>query len=408
MQIYKNINEVLTLSCAHQKDGRNLIPEDTSVIQGAAIVFDEHEIIWVGDSENIPVEYIKKAKVVKDLSGHVVTPELVDSHTHLIFGGNRANEYQMRINGADYQEIARADGGIVATSNGTNNTNDEKLISLCRERINRIKSYGVGTIEIKSGYSLNYHGEKRMTEIIGKLKDEFSPDVQIINTFMPAHALPQGFNSTGQYMDEVVIPLLDELAGKNIIDCVDIFHEEGYFNENDVRKLAAKALEYGIPLKTHADEFNDNKGAILACELNALSCDHLLCTTEDGIKKLSESKTVATVLPGTGLFLGKPKADAKALADGGCKLSIASDYNPGSCHCDNLLLIASIAAPLYGINMAQMWSAITLNAAAAVGKHHQGAIIKRFAPRFSIFKAATISEITYNWGRNLAVSIDTI
>lgn len=408
MQIYKNINEVLTLSSAHQKDGRNLLPEDTSVLQNGAIVFDEAEIIWVGDSENIPVEYIKKAETVKDLSGYVITPELVDSHTHLIFGGNRANEYQMRLNGADYQEIAKAGGGIVATSVGTNSQSDEELLRLCRERINRILSYGVGTIEIKSGYSLTYEGEMRMTKLIGELKKEFSPKVQIFNTFMPAHALPKSFTSTEAFMDEVVIPLLDEVAPLGIIDCVDIFHEEGYFDESDVKKLASAAQKYGIPLKTHADEFNDNKGAILACELGALSTDHLLCTTKDGIERLSKSKTVATVLPGTGLFLGKPKADAKALADGGCKLSIASDYNPGSCHCDNLLLLASIAAPLYGINMAQMWAGITLNAAAALGKNNQGAIIKRFAPRFTIYKTETIAEITYSWGRNLVVSVDSI
>ncbi|MFG1592752.1 imidazolonepropionase [Halobacteriovorax sp. CON-3] len=408
MIIYKNINEVLTLEAAQKKDGRNLLPEDISILHHGAIVFEEDEIVWVGDSDSIPVEYLKKAKLVKDLEGYVITPELVDSHTHLIFGGNRANEYQMRLNGADYEEIAKAGGGIVATSKGTNNTSDEELLNSCRDRIKRIASYGVGTIEVKSGYSLSFEGEMRMTKLIAQLKKEFAPDIQIFNTFMPAHAIPKNYDSTQKYMDEIVIPLLHEVAPLNIIDCVDIFHEQGYFDSEDVKKLAQAAQEYGIPLKTHADEFNDNKGAILACELGALSTDHLLCTTEDGIKKLAESKTVATVLPGTGIYLGKPKADAKQLADGGCKLAIASDYNPGSCHCDNLLLLASICAPMYKINMTQMWAGITLNAAAAVGKYDQGAIIERFKPRFSIFKTNTISEITYNWGRNLAVDKNSI
>jgi imidazolonepropionase len=221
---------------------------------------------------------------------------------------------------------------------------------------------------------------------------------------MAAHAIPKTYNSSNEYLNEVCIPLLNELAPLGVIDFVDIFHEDGYFTEQDVRDLALVTKKHGLNFKTHSDEFNDNKGALISCELGATSCDHLLRTGDDGIKALANSSTVATLLPGTGFFLGKPQANAKKLLEAGAKLALASDYNPGSCHCDNLLLIASLSAPTLGLNQTQLWSAITLNAAAAVGLNKQGALIKDQAPRLSLFKANSIDEITYNWGRNLYVS----
>jgi imidazolonepropionase len=401
--LYKNISELLTLKNAFKKDGRNLLPEDSDIISGAAVIFNNTEILWVGNTNEIPADI--KIDKTEDLTGKVLIPEIVDSHTHAIFGGNRANEYSMRLNGADYQEIAKAGGGILSTSKGTNSLSEEELFNLTVERIERIASYGVGTIEIKSGYALNYEGEKLCSKVIARVKKHFSPRIQIFNTFLAAHAVPKSFKSSTHYLEEVVIPLMKELAPENIIDAVDIFHEEGYFTYEDTEKLFIEAKNLNLKLKIHADEFGDNKGAKLAAQYGALSADHLLCTTEDGIKALASSRTVATVLPGTGWFLGKPQANAKRMLDSGCKVAIASDYNPGSCHCDNLLLIASMAAPMYPMNMTQMWSAITMNSAAALGLNDQGAIIKGLKPRFAIFNVNTISEITYNWGRNLAEPI---
>ena len=169
-------------------------------------------------------------------------------------------------------------------------------------------------------------------------------------------------------------------------------------DEDDVQAMRGVVSE----IAQEGDEFNDNKGAVLAAKFEALSADHLLQTSEDGILALANSKTVATLLPGTGLFLGKKQANARAFLDAGVKVSIASDYNPGSCHCDNLILIASLAAPLYGLNQAELWSAITLNAAHAVGLTKQGAIVEGLRPRFSIFHTDSIDKITYSWGKNLA------
>ena len=235
----------------------------------------------------------------------VSLPELVDSHTHLVFGGNRAFEYSMRLDGATYEDIAKSGGGILHTMKQTNASSKDELFNLACERIEKIHSRGVGTIEIKSGYGLNLEKEIELSEIIHELKLKYKGTVQIFNTFMAAHAVPKEYKSSSDYMKNVVLPALENLGPKNIIDAVDIFLEDGYFSEKDVRVLNEKAKEFNIPLKIHADEFINLEGASLACELNALSADHLLAISENGVKSFSKSKTVATLLPGTGYFLGK-------------------------------------------------------------------------------------------------------
>jgi len=399
-KLYQNFNQIITLAEAFKKDGRNLLPEDLSIIENGAIVFDQDQIIWVGSSNSIPKEY--KSLKTTDCKGKILTPEIIDSHTHLVFAGNRAFEYSMRLNGAGYQDIADAGGGILSTMQNTITASFDELFEEAIKRVERIHSYGIGTIEIKSGYGLTLESEKKISRVIHKLKEHFSGKVTILNTFLAAHAVPGGFDNSREYIDKVVLPLMNELAHEDIIDFVDIFHEKGYFDIEDSRYLFGKASELKLKIKIHADEFNDNKGAVLATEFKAISADHLLCTTDDGIKALAKSDTVATLLPGTAYFLGKPLANAKALLDAGCKVAIASDYNPGSCHCDNLLLIASVCAKTMGFNIAQLWSAITLNASHALDLKDQGVLVEGMLPRFSIFECNSVDEITYSWGRNFS------
>ncbi len=401
IRIHRNFSQVVTLAAAHEKDGRYLKPGDLSIIENGSIVFDQDKILWVGPDSKLPDDYQGDDYV--DMSGKICVPELVDSHTHVVFGGDRAKEYNMRLNGASYEEIAAAGGGILNSMKGTNELSRTELLKLAHQRVKTINSYGVGTIEIKSGYGLNFEKEYELSRIIHDLKNIVQPHIQIVNTFMAAHAVPKEYASSYQYMKEVVLPLLDRLSEENIIDCVDIFHEQNYFSEEDVISLFERAQRLNIPVKIHADEFNDNKGAVLASRFKALSADHLLQTKEDGIKALAESQTVATLLPGTGLFLGKTQANARALLDAGVKVAIASDFNPGSCHCDNVLLLASIAAPIYKMNVAELWAAITLNAAHALSIRSQGAIIEGLKPRFTIFNTDSIDRVTYNWGKNLTL-----
>jgi imidazolonepropionase len=399
IKAYRNFSQIVTLAKAFKKDGRNLLPEDLSIIENGSIVFNGKEILWVGKDSDFPAEY--QNILPSEFDNKILVPELVDSHTHLVFGGDRSSEYSMRLNGASYEEIRKSGGGIVSTMKSTHSFTHEELFEISSERIEQIYSYGVGTVEIKSGYGLSFEKEKEISLLINDLKKKFEGKVQIFNTYMAAHAVPEGFLSSQEYMEKVVIPLLKDLAPLKIIDAVDIFHEKNYFDAFDCQNLFKEAKNLGIKIKMHADEFFDNKGAILATKFDALSCDHLLNTSKEGINALANSKTVATLLPGTGFFLGLPQANARAFLDAGAKVAIGSDYNPGSCHCDNLLLVASLAAPHYKMNLCELWAAITLNASHALGLKDQGAIIKGLRPRFSIFEADSIDKITYHWGKNL-------
>ena len=403
---WRHFSQILTLEKAAAKDGRGLKPDDLSVIKDGSIVFNDQEIVWVGLDDELPKKYLENSDI-KDFSGHVLTPELVDGHTHLIFGGDRSKEYSMRLNGADYQAIANSGGGILHTSKATNEKSTELLFKESCEKINRIHSYGVGTIEIKSGYALNFEKEYEISHIIDRLKKHFAPKIQIINTFMAAHAVPNGFSSSRDYLDQVVIPLMKKLSEEKIIDAVDIFHEVNYFSYEDTEHLFKEAKKLNLPFKSHADEFQDNKGALLAATMGALSTDHLLCTSSDGIKALANSKTVATLLPGTGFFLGKPQSKAREFLDANVKVAMATDYNPGSCHCDNLLLVAALAAPNLKFNQTELWCAITLNSSHALGLFDQGSLQVGLKPRFSLFKCDNIDQITYSWGQNMAINFDT-
>ena len=220
---------------------------------------------------------------------------------------------------------------------------------------------------------------------------------------MAAHAIPKEFKSSKEYLQELVIPLLNDLAPMNIIDYVDIFFEQNYFTKEDCEALFELAHKLNLGIKVHADELNTNFGAELAAKHKLLSADHLLKVSDTGIKMLADSNTVATLLPGTALFLGKSFPPARKLLDQGCRVAIASDYNPGSCHCDNLLLIASVAGKNLEMNSCELWSAITLNAAKALGLNNQGAIVSGMKPRFTIFKTKNSENVFYEWGKNLVV-----
>jgi imidazolonepropionase len=403
MKCIKNLSQLVTLAPALKKDGRNLVPNDLDIITDGAIVFNEQEILWVGKTTDLPVQYHNIDTISKP--GHVLTPELVDAHTHLVFAGDRSHEYTMRLNGADYQTIANNGGGILNTMQATLMASEDELFALAKSRIETIQLYGIGSLEIKSGYALTYDGELKLTRVINRLKQHFAPKIQIHNTFMAAHAVPVTFKSSSEYMDQVVFKLLANKEVLGCIDSVDIFYEQGYFTTDDTYNLFKHCQNLNIPVRIHADEFNDNQGAIIACEFKALSADHLLCTGLDGVSKLAQSNTVAVLLPGTAYFLGKPLANAKAFLSSGCKVALASDFNPGSCHCDNLILIASIAAKNMGFNIAELWAAITLNAACALNLKQQGALVPGLKPRFSIFQTNSIDQVTYNWGKNFAVTL---
>jgi imidazolonepropionase len=421
----RKLRQVITLLKSFEKDGRFPKLEDLSIIENGSVVYDTitDKIIWSGKDSDLNIKFITETfgQIQKEiyLEEYILTPEIVDSHTHLVFAGNRAKEYALRLDGATYQEIASKGGGILNSahlmrnlinSNITVDSQDglEELFQNSVKKINEIHSYGIGTIEIKSGYGLDFQSEWQISLLIDKLKKYFTPKIQIFNTYLSAHAIPPEYQSSSDYMTKVTLPLLERLNPLKVIDAVDIFMEEGYFDELDVKKLFNLAQKFSIPVKLHADEFTNLNGAELGVSYNALSVDHLLATSQTGVSALSRSQTVATLLPGTSMFLGKKAANAKDFYESGCKVAFASDYNPGSSHCDNLILVGQMALPLYGISVYHFWISLCLNSAHALGKFDQGVIAEGFRPRFTLFKCLSHEEIPYSWGKNLSVPLDAL
>lgn len=400
MKVYRRLSQILTLSGAVAKDGRRLEAADLGLINEASIVFDGEKILWVGEDRELPSEYHNAQ--THELAGHVLTPGIVDSHTHLLFGGDRAQEYIRRLDGEDYQKIASEGGGILFTMRETLRLNENQLFELGVERLHRMASYGVTAIEMKSGYALTQEGELALLRAMKRLKNHFKSSLRLFVTYLGAHAVPREFASSAEFVAKVVVPTLRLAAQEQLVDAVDVFHENGYFSTEDSQNIFKVTKELGLRCKIHADEFHDNGSAALAVSFDALSADHLLRTGDAGIQTLANSNTVATLLPGTAFFLGKPLANARGLLDAGAKVALASDYNPGSCHCDNLLMIAAIAAPSLKMNQAEVWTGMTLNPAHALGFNDQGALMAGMRPSFALFKAQNLAQITYSWGINLA------
>lgn len=395
-KVYRSFSQAITLKGALKKDGRHLVQEDLGIIENATIIIENGKISFIGSDSAYVSQPTDK---VTFCDGKIVLPEFVDSHTHLLYAGNRSNEYLMRLNGAQYEEIAKAGGGILSSQKAFAKASDSELLDLCIERLNRISSYGVGTVEIKTGYGLEFDQEFRAMKIIDQLSKNHSL-VKVIRTYMAAHAVPKTYSSSSEFMDKVVLLLLDEVHRLKLADFVDIFHESGYFTEHDVERLFSKAQSLGISRRIHADEFNDNRGAIIAHNYSCHSADHLLCTSDESINTLAKSKTVATLLPGTGFFLGKKQSRAREMLNAGVKVAIASDYNPGSCHFDNLFQIACFSAPTLKFNPCELICAITLNSSHSLGLVNQGAIEVGLDARLAVFSCKTLSDLIYDWGKN--------
>lgn len=399
--ILKNIKQLITLKDVLDKKGRFLKPEDLGLINNACVVAKNGIIEWVGLTSDLSSEWLQHHPTIISGEDLIISPVLVDCHTHLVFAGNRAQEYLMRLNGITYQEIAAKGGGINFTATKTKNAQKDILLNSARDKIIQFIHLGVGVLEIKTGYALDPQGEIKILEIIHQLKNEFKNKIILKCTYMAAHAVPAQFSSSQDYLHQVVIPTLNNAVQNSAcsIDAVDIFHENNYFSTQDVLDLYQACQQLGLPLKLHADEFQNNEGAKLACSLGCLSADHLLNVSNEGVTALAQadSHTVAVLLPGTAFFLGKAIAPAKKLLAAGACVAMASDFNPGSCHWNDLFSIARSAAPTLGFNETQFWAAITYNAALALGITDLGIIKPGFRATFTAFHVPSCEDLLYNW-----------
>lgn len=345
------------------KCGRRM--RDLAVIEdGAVIVRDEH-IAWIGPTASLP-PLPPNAETI-DASGKVVLPGFVDSHTHLIFAGARADEFEQRLQGASYQETAARGGGINATVQRVRKASKEELKALARPRLERFLRFGVTTVEIKSGYGLTVADELKCLEAIAELNAEGPLD--LVPTFLGAHAVPPEFRSDRDgYVRLLVDTMLPEVARSRLGEFCDVFCETGVFSLEESSRILNRARDLGMRLKLHADELSPLGGAELAARLGAVSADHLLAITDAGIDALARSETVATLLPGTAFFLSLNYAPARKLIERGVTVALASDCNPGTCPSENLPLVGTMACTQMKMLPAEAVSALTLNGAAALAR----------------------------------------
>jgi imidazolonepropionase len=335
------------------------------VIDGGALIIRDERIAWVGATSDLPP--LPAHAVVLDASGKTVLPGFVDSHTHLLFAGSRDDEFEQRLQGLTYQEITGRGGGINATVQKVRTATREELVRLARPRLQRVLHFGVTTVEVKSGYGLTLADELKSLEAIAELNGE--GPLELVPTFLGAHAVPPEYRSDREaYLRLLAEEMLPEVARCGLAEFCDVFCETGVFSVAESERLLTRARELGLRLKLHADELTPLGGAELAVRLGAVSADHLLCITEKGMAALAASDTIATLLPGTAFFLGLPYAPARRLLDHGLAVALASDCNPGTCPSENLPLVGAMACAQMGMLPGEVVTALTLNAAAALGR----------------------------------------
>jgi imidazolonepropionase len=399
--LIKNAAELVTCSGFGAKKGKEMA--DLQIIKDGAVIIKEGEIEAVGQTGDIKKQFKKSGLDRSEFDiinarGKAVLPGFVDSHTHLVFGGYRAEEFSWRLRGDSYMEIMQRGGGIVNTVNATRQASVEELLESGVKRLNSMLSFGVTTVEGKSGYGLDKETEIKQLEVTAQLNQIHYLDV--VPTFLGAHAVPQEYKGKQDaFIDFMASNVLPEVADKNLAEFCDIFCEKGVFSVEQSRRLLARAKELGLKLKLHADEIVQLGGAELAAELGAVSADHLLQASDQGIKDMAAAGVVATLLPATAFSLKEPYASGRKMIDSNCAVALATDFNPGSCFTESIPLVFALATLHMNISTEEAISALTINGAAALDRADRiGSIDKGKKGDLVILEFPSYTYIPYHIG----------
>jgi imidazolonepropionase len=378
---------------------------DLGIIPDGAVACSDGLIVAVGPTESVRADWWASAEI--DASNRVVCPGFVDPHTHVVWAGDRADEFAQRIQGATYQEIMARGGGIMSTVRATRAASLPQLISEASVRLDRLLAHGTTTVEVKTGYGLTVESEAEMLEAISVL--ELNHAISILPTFMGAHAIPAEYkNDPDGYVDLVVEEMLPKVCQRPLITrlrtCLfcDVFCDDGAFTLEQSRRVLEKARELGLGLKVHADEFESLGGAALGVELGAVSVDHLVCTPPEEIEQLGQSSTVAVSLPATSFGLGHCEyTPAKAFLDAGSILALATDCNPGTAWCESMPFAIALACRYLHLTPAQALVASTLNAAHALGLGDEvGSLEVGRAADILVLNLPSVQHLGYRFGTN--------
>lgn len=368
------------------------------LIHDGALAISKGRITWCGSTDAIPAVY--KDWPERNLEGALVTPAMIDCHTHIIHGGNRAAEFEMRLGGATYEEIARAGGGIVSTVKETRAATEDDLVKNALPRIDALIAEGVSCIEIKSGYGLDLETELKMLRAARRIK-HIRP-MRVRTTFLGAHAVPAEFkNRSDHYIDNVCLSALEAAHAEGLVDAVDGFCETIGFSPAQIERVFTKAKDLNLPVKLHAEQLSNQGGAALAAKYKALSADHLEYLDRAGIDAMANSGTAAVLLPGAYYFLRDTKTPPiDALREAGVPMAIATDCNPGSSPLTSLLLAMNMACTLFKLTPAEALTGTTRHAATALGLKDTGHISSGLRADLSIWDADHPAELSYYFGHN--------
>ncbi|XHC43648.1 imidazolonepropionase [Ahrensia marina] len=366
------------------------------LVRDASLVVVDGHITWIGPSGDRPEHYTDLEE--KPCGGRLITPALIDCHTHIVYGGTRAREFEMRLNGASYEDVSRAGGGIVSTVSATRNQSEVDLLHAALVRADALIAQGVSAIEIKSGYGLDYDTELKMLRVARKIGEQ--RPVRVITTFLGAHAVPDGMDAD-VYIDTVCIPALETAHAEGLVDMVDGFCEGIAFSATQIERVFEKAQALGLPVKLHSDQLSNIGGTPLATQFGALSVDHVEYATDADAKAMAQAGSTAVLLPGAFYTLHETqKPPVQAFRDHHVPMAVATDWNPGSSPLGSLLLAMNMACTLFGLTPAEALAGTTCHAARALGLDDCGVIATGKRADLAIWNIEEPGELAYGIGIN--------
>ena len=399
--IIKNIDNLITLKGENKARVKEEL-KDIGLIKNGIIALNKDKILYVGEGELPSDITLDESTIILDGTGKTVTPGLVDSHTHLVHGGSRENELAMKLKGVPYLDILAAGGGIHSTVKATKNASFEELYNQAKKSLNTMLSFGVTTVEAKSGYGIDdFETEIKQLEVAKQLNEDHPVD--IISTFMGAHAIPNDYkHNSDEFVDIIINDMIPKVAQKKLAKFCDVFCEEGVFTIEQSKKILLAAREYGMGLKLHADEIKPLGGAELAAEIGCISADHLIAASDNGIKEMAKNGVIANLLPGTSFNLQTGNfAKARKMIEEGVPVSLSTDYNPGSCPTENIQLIMSFGALIMKLTPEEIITSVTINGAASLGLEEKiGSLESGKQGDLVIFDSPNLEYILYHFGIN--------
>ena len=398
--VIKNIGKLATMRSGKNPKVREQMNE-IEILENAYVAIGDGKFVDIGQGESYK-KIINQNSKIDDADGLLVTPGLIDAHTHLVHGGSRENEFSKKISGVPYIDILKQDGGILSTVKSTRESTFEELYHKARKSLDRMLELGVTTIESKSGYGLDMDTEIKQLQVSHKLSKDHPID--LVHTFLGAHAIPVEYKGNSEkYIEILVNEIMPKIKELELAEFCDVFCEEGVFSITESELILSKAKEIGYKLKIHADEIESLGGAELSARLNCISSDHLMAASEEGIKMMAKNNVIANLLPATSFNLNKSYANARKMIDLGVPIALSSDYNPGSCPSENLQFVMQLGCIGLKMTPYEVLNAVTINAAYAIDRQDEiGSIEVGKKADLVVFDAPNIEYLMYHFGVNHA------